>query len=133
MDRKTDIIADSVGLKIQTQKCIENLTEIEAKELLNEIADVFKICALARKPQVILTNIHNAANDEFCRYRNVVEFLEGTTFRLTRKATGYIFTRPGYKPDASGNTIMEAVERAIRYEEDLEDAYPPGWDEPKIS
>lgn len=99
---------------------INNMGERELRQHLHWIADMFNIGANARTGLTILTNVRNSANDEFCLHKRVLEFLEGQTFRLVKKSNGYIFTRPGHSPDATGGTIVEAVQRAIDYEDEEE-------------
>ena len=101
-------------------KTIDELTQRELKKALHDIADIFKIGKAARSADVILSNVKNSSDDLFCKYRTVIEFLEGQTFRLRKTASGYIFTRPGHKPDSSGESIMKTVENAINFEEEIE-------------
>lgn len=99
-------------------KKIDDLTELEAKRLLHEISDVFGIGSNVRMKSVILTNVKNSKRDLFCRHKKMIEFLEGKTFRFIKKASGYIFTIPGHKPDASGRTLAETIENAILFDEE---------------
>lgn len=96
---------------------IADYTGEEAKSLLNDIADIFHIGEKARTPSGILINVRNAANDEFCRHKAVIGFLEGKIFRFIKKPNRYFFTMPECGVDFFGDTIMEAVEKAIDYNE----------------
>ena len=98
---------------------LDDYTEKEAKDLLNDICHVFSIGESARSSSIIMTNVKNAANDEFCKHKKVIKFLEGRTFRLIKKANGYIFTMPYGKSDFHGETIMEAVEKAIDFDDEI--------------
>jgi hypothetical protein len=95
---------------------INKMTEHEAKQLLNDIADVFSIGGEARTRNVIFANVKNSADDVFCKYKKSIEFLEGTTFRFIKKPNGYIFTRPGWKTDSFGRSIIETIENAIEFD-----------------
>lgn len=48
------------------QNPIEAMSEVEAKRLLNEIADRFSIGEFARSPSTILTNLDNSLRRERC-------------------------------------------------------------------
>jgi hypothetical protein len=57
---------------------IDEMTEREAKNLLNDICNEFSIGGKVRTPSVILRNIKNSANDEFCK--NKLEVFEADTY-----------------------------------------------------
>lgn len=55
--------------------------------------------------------------EQLLRYKKAIEYLEGKTFRFIKKSWGYLFTRPGCKPDFSKRTILKSIEAAIAHDE----------------
>lgn len=65
----TDVLCVPHSENFMSTNLIDNMSEREAKHLLNDIASVFKIGGKARSASVILTNVKNSADHAFCRSR----------------------------------------------------------------
>lgn len=50
-------------------------------------------------------------------YEKIVKYLEGKAFRFIKKSNGYIFTTPGHPLDFTGRSVVDVVQKAIKYEE----------------
>ena len=104
---------------------LESYTEEEAKNLLNDICNIFGIGSSARTASVIMTNVKNAVNDEFCKNRG----WEGLTDKQKIELADYssdgtfrLYARFGNAkiPDNENINFTDSVIRKIKELETVE-------------